>query len=410
MKKQNGIFEAVLLELLSYVPVVLILGNVLPPLGSLKIHWIYLGVIFLNTLVLLCKSKRALILLVITFIFLLINLLVSIKFSVGEFIDFLAGPFLLVAVVNIVITDKFEERKLRWFRKKLLFSLSVPVLIGFFQFVGIMPLEFLNAKYVNTTVFGSTEIERINGYLFHGIELAVIIIFLFANLSLLTRNTLTYQVLFIMAFLEYITFIKTGIITAVLFIVYYSYFIDRKLRSLKSILIGSVLLFGFSYLFILVPDLEADRFHFDASHFTFEDQLFTGRGFIWNTYLRGILDFEVLQVLFGAGFGSAPLIFEKNVIGNTDWIPGPHNQLLDLFINGGLAAISFIVVILFAQYKKLKHYFAEDGAAFSRYYIGVILIPLLVMGLTAPIMSMFVYWCGLSLTILCLKLSPKQAV
>ena len=169
MKKQSNIFEIILLELLSNVPVILILGNILPPLGGLKIHWLYLGVVFLNTLILLCKSKRALILLVIIFVFSLVHVLISIKFSISEFIDFLAGPLLLIAVVNIVISNKFEESKLRYFKTKLLLSFSVPVLIGFFQYIGIMPLEFLNAKYVNATVFGSMEIERINGYLFHGI-------------------------------------------------------------------------------------------------------------------------------------------------------------------------------------------------------------------------------------------------
>lgn len=408
MKSKSVIFELILLELLSYVPVVLILGNILPPLGNIKLHWLYLGAIFLNTLILLLQSKKSFTLLILIFLLLPIHVLASLKFSIGEFIDFIAGPLLLIAVVNLVVTDKLKLNRLKFFRAKLLFSFSVPVLIAFFQFLGLLPLEILNAKYVNVTIFGSEIVNRVNGYLFHGIELAVIIFFLFVNLSFFTRNSSRYLLFFTMVFLEYTTLIKTGIITAILFTIYYSYFIDLRLRSLKSIMIGLAIALGFSFIFILIPDLEANRFHFNVNNFEFENELFTGRGYIWNTYLRGIRDFNWSQILMGSGFGSAPLVFERNAIFDQEWTPGPHNQLLDLFVNGGLAAIGLITGVLILQYRKLKRYFEQHVFFFSRYCYGVVLIPLLIMGLTAPIMSMFAYWCGLSLTILSLKLWLKS--
>lgn len=387
----------------------LILGNILPPVGNIKLHWLYLGAIFLNTLILLIQSKRSFVFLILIFLLLPIHILISLKFSIGEFIDFISGPLLLIAVVYIVTTDKIKRNRVKYFRAKLLLSFSVPVLIAFFQYLGLLPLEILNAKYINVTVFGSEVVNRVNGYLFHGIELAVIIFFLFVNVSFLTRNAMmTYLIFFGMFFLEYTTLIKTGIITAILFTAYYSYFIDLRLRSIKSIIIGLAIVLGFSSVFILIPDLEADRFHFNVNDFEFENELFTGRGYIWNTYLRGIRDFDLSQILMGGGFGSAPLIFEKNAIFDQDWIPGPHNQLLDLFVNGGLVGIALITGVLIVQYRKLNRYFEQSKLFFSRYYYGIVLIPLLIMGITAPIMSMFVYWCGLSLTIISLKLRLKE--
>lgn len=210
-----------------------------------------------------------------------------------------------------------------------------------------------------------------------------------------------------MIFFEFITIIKSGILTAILFTGYFAYFIDQRLRSFKSIAIACLVIFGFSYVYILIPDIKEQRLNFDGRFFQFEDQLFTGRGFIWNTYIRGIKDFTIPQVIFGGGYGSAPVIFTRNLIGNVaqrQWAPGPHNQLLELFVNGGLFAIWLISIILIKQYKKLAEIFKENKGLFTKYYLGVILIPLFAMGITAPIMSMYIYWCGLSTVILSLKL------
>ena len=132
----------------------LILGNILPPVGNIKLHWLYLGAIFLNTLILLIQSKRSFVFLILIFLLLPIHILISLKFSIGEFIDFISGPLLLIAVVYIVTTDKIKRNRVKYFRAKLLLSFSVPVLIAFFQYLGLLPLEILNAKYINVTVLG----------------------------------------------------------------------------------------------------------------------------------------------------------------------------------------------------------------------------------------------------------------
>lgn len=405
--KKNILSEILLLELLCYVPIAIICGNILPPVGFLKIHWIYIGVVFILTFLVLGKNRQYNLLLIIIFLFALIQSFTSIKFSVPDYIDFISGPLLFIAIVNICVSDKIDLHRLRRYRKKLLIGFAVPIAIAFLQLVKILPLEFLNATYVNVTIYGNEVLERVNGFLFHGIELAIIIFFFFVNIGLLTTHLKMYSVLGVMIFFEFITIIKTGIITAILYAGYFSYFIDNQLRSFKSIIIGCLLIFGFSYIYILIPDIQEQRFTFDERTLKFEDQLFTGRGFIWNTYIRGIKDFSFLQVLFGAGYGSAPIIFRENLIGNVaqlTWSPGPHNQLLELFVNGGLFAIWFIIFVLRKQYKKLSAIFAMNQPMFYKYYLGIVLIPLMAMGLTAPIMSMYVYWCGLSTVIISLKL------
>ncbi len=406
MITRRNIVEVILLELLCYTPIAIILGNILPPVASLKVHWIYIGFVFIITLLSLIKNIHSHDLLFVILIFGIAQYFVGIRFSLPAFIDFISGPLLFIAVVNICQSDKIDLRQIRRYRKRILIGLSIPIIIAFLQLMKILPLEFMNATYVNVTIYGSEKIERVNGFLFHGIELATIIFFFFVSIGLLSSHLKMYFLLGAMIFFEFITIIKSGILTAILFTGYFAYFIDQRLRSFKSIAVACLLIFGFSYIYILIPDIKEQRLTFDESSFTFEDQLFTGRGFIWNTYLRGVRDFTIPQIFFGAGYGSAPVIFTNNLIGNASqrkWAPGPHNQLLELFINGGLFAIWLIFIILLKQYKKLAVIFHEHKSIFKKYYIVVIFLPLFVMGVTAPIMSMYIYWCGLSTVVLSLK-------
>lgn len=407
MITRKNIIELMLLEFLCYVPIAIILGNILPPLGFLKVHWIYIGVVFLITIASLFKNKHTHDLLFLIFVFAIVQYFIAIKFSLPDFIDFISGPLLFVAVVNICISDKLNLNQIRRYRKKILIGFSIPIMIAFLQLLNIIPLEFLNATYVNVTLYGSEIIERVNGFLFHGIELTIIIFFFFANLGLLASHFKMYFLLAAMIFFEFITIIKSGILTAIIYAGFFSYFIDRRLRSFKSILIACIIVFGFSYIYILIPDIKERRFTFDKRSFKFEDQLFTGRGLIWNTYIEGIKDFTLPQIFFGAGYGSAPVIFNRHLIGSVaqrEWSPGPHNQLLELFINGGLFAVWLIYLILRKQYKKLNLIFSLDRSQFLKYYLAIVLIPLFAMGITAPIMSMYIYWCGLSTVILSFKL------
>ena len=407
MVTRRNIIELILLELLCYVPVAIILGNVLPAIGPFKIHWIYIGLVFFVTLISLAKHVGAHSILFLIVIFGIIQYFIGIEFSLPAFVDFISGPLLFIAVVNLITSDKHSLNQIRRYRRKILFGFAIPISIAFLQLLKVLPLEFLNATYVNVTIYGSEVIERVNGFLFHGIELATMIFFFFISIGVVRSHLKMYFLLAIMIFFEFITIIKSGILTAILFTGYFAYFIDQRLRSFKSIAIACLVIFGFSYLYILIPDIKEQRLNFDGSAFKFEDQLFTGRGFIWNTYIRGIKDFTIPQIMFGGGYGSAPEIFTRNLIGNVaqrKWAPGPHNQLLELFVNGGLFAIWLIAVILIKQYQKLALIFSDNKGRFTKYYLGVVLIPLFAMGITAPIMSMYIYWCGLSTVMLSLKL------
>jgi hypothetical protein len=402
--RKNFIFKLFLLELISYVPIAIIAGNVLPPIGFIKIHWIYIGVIFLLALLILLSKRRSSGQLLLIFLFLLIQLVVSIKFSIIDFIDFISGPIVFIAVVNTIVEDEIDIKSFQKTIRKMLFFLGIPIVIAFLQYLNIVPLELLNAEYVNVTIYGSEKIERVNGFLYHGIELAVIIFFFFTSILILKSSLNSYVILLLMIFAEFITTIKTGIISAILFTGYFSYLIDRRLRLLKSILIFIIIILGFSYMYTLIPDIQENRFRFNSSQFKFDDQLFTGRGYIWNTYIQGITHFDFFQIFFGAGFGSAPTIFEQNSTNRVEWSAGTHNQLLELFINGGLFAIILMFSIIRKQYQKLTEFFSEGRSIFSKYFIGILIIPLITMGVTSPIMSMFIYWCGLCLTILSLRL------
>ena len=399
---KNIILKLLLLELLCYVPVAIIAGNVLPPIGFLKVHWIYIGVTFIIALLLITLNNHSAGLLVIIFLFIGVQLMTAIKFSLPDFVDFISGSIVFIAVVNI-LRDDIDVSRLKRIRRKVLFFLAVPIIIALLQYIKILPLEFMNAKYVNVTLYGTEILQRVNGFLYHGVELVVIIFFFFTSIVIARAGLKAYLILLLMILTEFITIIKAGIIAAMLFAGFYAYFVDRRFRSLKSIVIGIIVVLGFSFVYTLIPDIKSQHLDFDPNHLRFEDQLFTGRGYIWNVYIDGIKDFNFLQILFGGGFGSAPTIFETHAIGVVNWSPGTHNVLLELLVNGGLFAVLVLCIIHLKQYKKITSYFREKSPVVKPFYIAILLIPLLTVGLTAPITSMFVYWHGLSAVVLTFK-------
>lgn len=406
--KKKYFLEYLLLELLCYVPIAIIAGNILPPIGFLKIHWLYIGLVFICTFLTLSKrtSMNGAFLLII--IFFIIQAFTSIRLSLPAFIDFVSGPLLLIAIVNITISGNLDLYVLRRYRKKILACLSIPITIAFLQYLKILPLELLNASYVNQTIYGTEVLDRVNGFLYHGVELSIIIFFFFANVAMFTSYIMTYLMLGAMMLFQFMTLIKAAILTSLVYTGYYAYLIDRRFWSFKSLAIGAAIFLGASYVYILVPDLSEKRFTFDVQDLRFEDQLFTGRGFIWNAYIDGIRrSFSFVHVLFGGGFGSAPDVFRAGLFGEeppNGWSAGPHNLLLELFVNGGLFSIWFVAFILRAQYRKLARYFARDSRLFKIYFLGLLFIPILIMGITSPIMSMFIYWCGLSVSVISLRI------
>ena len=242
---KNIILKLLLLELLCYVPVAIIAGNVLPPIGFLKVHWIYIGVTFIIALLLITLNNHSAGLLVIIFLFIGVQLMTAIKFSLPDFVDFISGPIVFIAVVNI-LRDDIDVSRLKRIRRKVLFFLAVPIIIALLQYIKILPLEFMNAKYVNVTLYGTEILQRVNGFLYHGVELVVIIFFFFTSIVIARAGLKAYLILLLMILTEFITIIKAGIIAAMLFAGFYAYFVDRRFRSLKSIVIGIIVVLGYS--------------------------------------------------------------------------------------------------------------------------------------------------------------------
>src|SRR5690606_33061014 len=95
-------FERLLLELMRYVPIAVIAGNLLPALGSVKIHWLYVGLVFVVTIIVLIRHKSINNLFLIIILFGFIQAFFGMKFSIIDYIDFISGPLLFIAVVNLV--------------------------------------------------------------------------------------------------------------------------------------------------------------------------------------------------------------------------------------------------------------------------------------------------------------------
>ena len=195
MKIKKDVFlDLLFLELICYTPAAIILGNIFSPIAGLKVHWIYIGIIFVLSILLLVKYNRAVSLGFVILGSLFFQGFNSIDFSIKEFIDFISGPFLLIAVVDTACYSNISIDSFIYYKDKFIAISMVPIFISVLQYFDFLPLEFMNASYVNVTIFGSEKIERVNGFLYHGVELAVLIFFVFVILAL---NSSSFRVYFL---------------------------------------------------------------------------------------------------------------------------------------------------------------------------------------------------------------------
>ena len=399
--------DSIFVTLLVFTPLLIIIGNISPPVGPLKVHWIFFGTLFMLSLLVMIKSRPNIEFLFILTLILIIQLIVSVNFNIKEYIDYISGPIAFIILVNIIVNEGRNRNLLKLLWSLFLLLLSIPVIIAMLQYLKILPLEFLEAKYINVTKFEGGEIQRVNGFLFHGIELSIIIFFLFLNIAVMAKTIKKYFFFLLMIVMEYVIIIKSAILLAIAFFVYHALIIEKRFKPLKLLIVVIISVAAFPILFRLIPDLQLDRFQYDFENKLFDPQLFTGRGRIWNVYIKAISNFDIWQILFGSGFGSFPIIFKQNATSDlwhlARWTPHPHNQLLDYFINGGLVWIFLISFVFYTQYKKLKVIFVNNQS-FKKYYWGIVLLPIFIVGLTHPIMNMFIYWSCLGFTMVGLYL------
>lgn len=397
------------LDIISFAPVLMMLGNILPPL-VLKVHQVAFGLAFVFAILTLSFFKKGQIYLLIVLAFNVAQLLMNQTLHAVEVFDFFFGPSVLFTLIMILQNDMLTREELRMRRKWFFSAALLPVIIASLQYFGIIPLTFLNATYVNDVLVDGKLLDRINGFFYHGNELVVLSFFLFMNLAYGKSNSRAFLWLSTLLGFAILTRYKSLMATSAALLIYYVFTINRfGGRLLKTIpkwvfvtaaTAIAVAIISFVYLHI--------RDNYRLFGMPFQRTLLTGRGGIWTVYFASVADFSFWQHLFGGGIGSegdqfashvtAAAFYPKEMDPNSTIRPHPHNPWLGYYVNAGLLGILYMVYMLnkwMKQFRENKHVSLERAYAFA-----VLILPFLTFGVTIYITDMAIYWICLGFTLI----------
>lgn len=404
---KNNVIHLLFLELASITPILIILGNVVPP-APIKIHHAGLGVIFLIMVWALMQDPFKKWILYVAGAFTLIQFTHD-QWYLKGLIDYFFGPFALLLLVDILVNKRLPKATLLNYVRRFYYLLWVPVVIAILQFFDVLPITFWNATYINYAFFGDAAVPRPNGFLYHGSELSIIICFI-ALFQFFKKEGNAFWMLILVIGIAFTTYFKALIgCTAVLFL-YYLAFINRGSLATFRVLSKQRILW-YSLFTVTFVGIVALRFFGQVHAFTgyyFPPDMLTGRGAIWNIYLERIKDFTAWNYLFGNGMGSSFDIFADYATpetwyllsaeeeSNTDY--DTHNAVLSVFINSGIVGMAFIFYLFRIVWNQIKKWAPAPSWNKSMFF-GIFILPLLTIGVTIPIYENAIFWIALGFLI-----------
>ena len=398
---RKNIAHLIFLELISITPLIIILGNIVPPF-PIKIHFIGMGLIFLNALWILMTNAHKKWVLYVAGFFVLIQIAFNFL-DIKNVIDFFFGPFVLIVMLDLLVNNKVPRVLLDKYQKRFYRLLFIPITIAVLQFFGIFPITFWNADYVNYSYQNGLAIPRPNGFLYHGAELSIIICFV-ALFQYFKSETKSFWMLLLLIAITLTTYFKAILGCVSLLFLFYLTFVNRGVLSSFRV-VSKKRIFGYGVVLLLVFGVFVFQFLSTVHHYTgyyFPSQLLTGRGAIWNIYLDAIKEYSFWNYLFGSGMGSGPRLFYEYASPKTwYWLTvrsklaidalDPHNAILSVFVNSGVAGLAFFFFLFNMIFNQIKKWRPSEKWN-KKVFIAIFVIPLLTIGVTIPIYEMAIFW------------------
>lgn len=405
------------LELLSITPIIIILGNVIPPF-PLKIHHIAFGFIFVFSILSFSLDVYKKWILYIALIFLIFQLTLN-QWHLKGYIDFFFGPFVLILMLDILVNNRLPKKTLKKYLNRFYILLWIPGIIATGQYFSIIPIKFLNATYVNFAYINNVPIPRPNGFLYHGSELSILICFL-ALFQLFKKPKKAFWFMLIIIAVGFMTYFKALLITLILVFMFYLAFVNKgTLRYFK--LMSRQRFIFLSSLSIIIGVIILVRFFnltYQETGYVFHENILTGRGAIWNIFTDRIRTFTAWNYMVGNGMGSSFDVFADYATPERWWLlekhPNDtdydtHNAYLSVFINAGLFGALFIFYLFRILYNQVKQ-FSTQITWNKTVYFGVIFIPLLTIGITIPVFENAIFWICLGFLIFKWKLAVDDEI
>jgi len=396
---KHNVIHLIFLELVSLTPILIILGNIVPPF-PLKIHHIGFGLIFLISLYALLSNPFKKWILYIALIFTLIQFTHS-QWHVKGLIDYFFGPFALILMFDILVNKKLPKDTLLKYERRFYKLLWIPIIISTLQFFGILPITFWNATYINYAFFGDIMIPRPNGFLYHGSELSILICFL-ALFQFFKKEQKAFWMLLLVILFGVMTYFKAVTGCLILIFLYYISFVNRGTLS-KFRILSKKQIIAYMSLGLVFTSIIAFRYFsliYQHTGDIFYSEMLTGRGAIWNIFLEKVSDFTWWNYLFGNGMGSSfdifkdyatPITWPRLALKPNDTDYDTHNVLLSVFINSGIIGIAFFIFLFKMIFNQCKTWLISSKWN-KIVFIGVIFIPLFTIGITIPIFENAIFW------------------
>ncbi len=404
---KNNTIHLLFLELVSITPILIILGNVVPPM-PIKIHHMGLGIIFLIMVWALISDPYKKWMLYVAGAFTIIQITHE-QWYLKGLIDYFFGPFALLLLLDILVNQKLPKATLRKYERRFYYLLWVPIGIAVLQYFNIMPIKFWNATYVNFAYFGSLAIPRPNGLLYHGSELSVIICFVALYQFFKKENNAIWMLLLIIA-AAFMTYFKALMGCIVLLFLYYIIFVNRGVLSQFKLISKKRLIFIIACALLVIIGVAIQFFSvvYYYSGYIFPRDMLTGRGAIWNIYFERIKEFSFWNYLFGNGMGSSFDIFADYATADTWYLLAAdpnadtdydtHNAVLSIFINSGIVGLGFIFFLFRMVWNQIKKW--APGTSWNKtVFFGIFIVPLFTIGITIPIYENAIFWISLGFLI-----------
>lgn len=409
----------IFLELLSLTPLFILLGNVAPPIPT-KLHFIGMGLLFLTSLFILLNNPKKKWYVYFLGFYLIIQLFQD-YWDIKSFIDLFFGSSILICTLDIIANPILTEQTLNKYTKRFLGLLWIPIAIAVLQYLQVLPITFWNASYINYAYSADgVATPRPNGWLYHGSELSIILCFA-VLFQFFKKEKEAFWMIIGILIISLMTYFKAIVGCVGLLFLYYLSYVNKGTLSNFRIISKPWLLFFIVMGGVIVSFFAINYFR-TVHHYTgfyFPDQMLTGRGTIWNIYLDAIDEFSIFNYFFGAGAGASFKLFTEyatpenfyplRISTKTDVAYDPHNALLSIFISSGIIGLGFFLFLYRMILSQIKRWYPNPTWN-KKVLVGVILIPLITIGITIGIFDMAIYWCCLSMLLIRWYLHNKNKV
>jgi len=394
--------QIILLELLTVSPIIIILGNIVPPF-PIKIHFIGFGFIFLISIWLLIINPSKKWILYVAVLYGIVQLALN-NLAFKGIIDYFFGPFILIVMLDLIIYERLPIVLLEKYQKRFYTLLWVPVIIAILQYFNIIPITFWNATYINYSYATDIPTPRPNGFLYHGAELSIIICFI-GLYQYFKSESESFWMLLIIIVISLMTYFKAIVGCTIGLFLFYITYVNRGALSYFTF-ISKKRIFAYGVLFLIIAGGIGYQYFKTVYHYTdyiFPHDMLTGRGAIWNIYIDAIKEYTWFNYLFGSGIDSYREVFREYASADNFYplkyglkkseieLFDTHNAILSVFVNSGIIGLLFFIFLFKIIYTQIKEW-SPSVKWNKNVYFAVFLIPLGTIGVTIVIYEMAIFW------------------